>query len=38
MLTASELVASIAIWALTAISLFFFLRAVWRRKRNNNKR
>lgn len=33
MLTASELIASIAIWALTAIGLFFLLRAVWRRKR-----
>lgn len=35
MLTSSELIAIIAIWALTTIGLFFFLRAVWRRKRNN---
>jgi energy-converting hydrogenase Eha subunit E len=33
MLTFSELLAIITIWALTAIGLFFFLRALWRRKK-----
>jgi len=33
MITSSELIATIAIWLLTAIGCFFGLRAAWRRRR-----
>lgn len=32
MLTTSELFATLAVWALLAIGLFFGLRAAWRRR------
>ena len=32
MLTTSELFATLAVWALLAIGLFFGLRGVWRRR------
>jgi len=37
MLTCSELVATIAIWALLAIGVFFGLRAAWRRQRERRR-
>jgi hypothetical protein len=33
MLTASELVATIAIWLLLSVGVFFALRAAWRRRK-----
>jgi hypothetical protein len=33
MLTVSEIAASLAIWALTAVGVFFGLRAAWRRRK-----
>lgn len=37
MLTYSELAASIAIWALLAIGIFFGLRAAWRKRRERGR-
>lgn len=37
MLTNSELAATIAIWTLLAIGIFFGLRAAWRKKRNRRR-
>jgi len=37
MRTISELAATIAIWALLAIGIFFGLRAAWRKRRNRSR-
>jgi len=37
MLTSSELVATLAIWLLLAIGIFFCLRAAWRRRKNGRR-
>lgn len=37
MLTPSEFVATLAIWLLLAIGIFFGLRAAWRRRRNRRR-
>jgi len=37
MLTTSEIAASITVWGLTAIGVFFGSRAVWRRRKKQHK-
>ena len=37
MLTSSELIATLAIWLLLAIGIFFILRAAWRRRKKRGR-